>query len=51
MPTIKISEPKPVCNHPEHNPPSHMVFTPGTYKHVCPSCGKEVIFDVPQVTC
>ena len=29
-----------MCNHPDHNPPSHMVIPYGKgYRHVCPSCG------------
>lgn len=27
------------CRHPEHNPPSHMVFPDGVYEHECPACG------------
>ena len=54
MPTRKISTPKEdrqkVCVHPEHNPPSMMVFKPGTYEHICPACGKKQIFVVRGVT-
>lgn len=49
MPTVKIKKPEPYCNHPEHNPPSHRVFEPGTYEHTCPACGKKIIFEVPQI--
>ncbi len=28
------------CYNPEHQPPSHIVLEPGTYKHTCPGCGK-----------
>lgn len=42
----KIGELKPPCNHPEHNPPSHMVLSPGIYRHICPSCGEGVEFVV-----
>ena len=51
MPTIKIAEPKPVCLSPEHNPPTHMVFEPGIYRHICPNCGESQEFTVPQITC
>jgi len=47
----KITDaPKP-CMSLEHNIPNMMVFTPGTYEHTCPSCGKKTIFTVPQITC
>lgn len=50
-PTEKIGElwPRP-CQDPDHKPPSHMVYEPGTYKHTCPSCGFVSIFHVPIVT-
>lgn len=48
----KISgPPKSPCLSPEHNPPSHMVFEPGTYEYTCPKCGKVTIFTVPLITC
>jgi hypothetical protein len=49
MPTRKIAEltQEELCTHPEHNPPQHMVFSPGTYEHECPACGKKTIFVVP----
>lgn len=28
------------CHHPEHNPPTHIVLSPGIYEHTCPACGK-----------
>lgn len=34
------------CYHPEHNPPSMIVLTPGVYEHVCPGCGARVEFRV-----
>jgi len=43
-------EPKP-CLHPEHNPPSHIVLSPGTYEYTCPGCGERQTFRVPLVTC
>ena len=33
----KISEP---CLSPEHTPPMHYNYTPGTYEDTCPGCGK-----------
>lgn len=41
-------EPKDVwtkpCLDPAHKPPSHMVIPAGKiYRHVCPSCGAEVV--------
>lgn len=45
----KIKEPEKICVHPEHNPATMVYRTAGTYKHTCPSCGKEVIFTVPQI--
>lgn len=51
MPTKKIAEPLPLpCNHPEHYPPSHRVFSPGVYEHTCPRCGHVVVFNVAQVS-
>lgn len=49
--TRKIKDAELPCMHPEHNPPSHMVYEPGTYEHTCPSCGKSMIFTVPLVWC
>lgn len=47
MPTKKIADwSKRPCAHPEHNPPSLMVFSPGVYEHECPSCHKKVVFSV-----
>lgn len=34
------------CRHPDHNPPGHRVFTPGTYEHTCPKCGNVAVFVV-----
>ena len=36
----------PACLSPEHNPPAHMVYRPGVYEHVCPACGRKVVFPV-----
>lgn len=46
LPTRKIAEAQKPCAHPEHNPPRHMVFRPGTYEHTCPACGFKTIFTV-----
>lgn len=58
MPTKKIAElgsqhayigkRRALCGHPEHNPPSHMVFEPGIYEHTCPACGKVTVFRVDR---
>ena len=48
MPTRKIEdlpEPK-ICRHPEHDPPTMMVFKPGVYEHTCPGCGHKQQFVV-----
>ena len=34
------------CQCPEHNPPGMMVFGPGMYEHVCPTCGQKQVFAV-----
>ena len=35
---------EPICNHPEHDFPTHLYIPPGKgYRHVCPNCGKETI--------
>lgn len=49
--TIKIADAPIPCMYPEHNPPSHMVYSPGLWQHTCPSCGKTVRFRVPQIIC
>lgn len=46
MPTRKIADlPRP-CLDPQHNPPSHCVFSEGIYEHECPSCGQRQQFCV-----
>ena len=47
--TRKISDPPMICRHQEHYPPSHMVYEPGTWEHVCPGCGARHVFVVPSV--
>jgi len=51
MTTVKISEPPKVCMSKDHNPATHVVRSPGTYQHTCPSCGASVTFTVPMVIC
>lgn len=51
MPLKKLADaPKP-CLSREHNPPSHMVYEPGTWEWTCPSCGKKTVFTVPRIVC
>lgn len=47
--TRKIKDFQDPCLHPEHNPPSHMVYSPGIYEHICPGCGKRMEFTVPII--
>ncbi len=53
MGTRKIAElPRSMrCRHPEHNPPTHMVFSPGVYEHTCPQCCATIRFTVGEVSC
>lgn len=46
----KIAEPIIPCMSTEHNPPKNIYLEAGTYEHICPSCGKKIIFTVPLVT-
>lgn len=46
---VKSFKPFKPCMHPEHNPPSHMVFEPGEYEWECPGCGKITKFTVPYI--
>jgi hypothetical protein len=46
---IKGGYEKEHCISPEHNPPSHMVYEPGTYEYTCPACGKTIVFTVPSM--
>lgn len=34
------------CRHPEHNPPGHIVLSPGVYEHTCPGCKSVFRFSV-----
>ena len=31
------------CSHPDHNPPMHVVLSPGVWEYECPACGKTTI--------
>lgn len=48
MPLKKLRDLAPFqpCNHPEHNPPTMIVLSPGVYEHTCPACGKKQQFVV-----
>jgi len=50
-PTKKIDDAPIPCVHPEHNPPSHMVYDPGVWEHTCPGCGKKITFTVARTVC
>ena len=41
------------CTSREHDPPSHIVLSPGTHTWKCPACGKETTFyvDPPASLC
>lgn len=50
--TRKIAEPqqaKFVCKDIQHNPPTHIVYSPGTYEHRCPKCHRIIVFTVPEI--
>lgn len=51
MPTKKIADDEKPCFHPDHDPPRHMVFPPGTYEHACPGCKRKVVFRVDGIYC
>ena len=42
----KLSDEKRPCMFSDHNPPSHIVLSPGTYEHTCSHCGQKQIFTV-----
>jgi len=46
----KIKDAEKPCLSPEHNPPTHIVLSAGTYEYTCPSCGKVMVFTVPLIT-
>jgi hypothetical protein len=37
------------CLDPGHDPPSHMVFPPEGYEHVCPSCRQSTLCKGSQI--
>ncbi len=40
------------CLDPSHKPPTHLVIPRGQqYRHVCPTCGAEVVMRGSTVTC
>lgn len=43
---IREFTPQEICRHPEHNPPMHIVLSPGIYEYTCPGCGKTITFIV-----
>lgn len=51
MPTRKIADERTPCFDPDHNPPSHRVYQPGTYEHTCRRCGKKTVFKVRGTYC
>lgn len=50
MPTRKIADLPAVCRHPEHWPPSMMIYENGVYEHTCLGCGKVHRFTVNKPT-
>lgn len=48
---VKTTVYKKPCLHPEHNPPAHIVLSPGTWEWSCPSCGQTIRFEVPEILC
>lgn len=53
MPTRRIDDKtnwnEKLCLHPNHNPPSYIIFKPGKYEHECPSCHFKTYFEVPTI--
>ena len=43
---IREFTPQEICRHLEHNPPMHIVLSPGVYEYTCPGCGKTITFTV-----
>lgn len=40
------------CNHPQHNPPTHIVVPKGkAYYHYCPACGSKTVIYSREVYC
>lgn len=38
--------PPPLCRHPEHLPPVHVVLEPGLWEHECLACHEKTLFRV-----
>lgn len=48
--TKKIADAPPrLCQDPEHKPPGMIVLEPGMYEHICPTCGKKIVFTVSGI--
>lgn len=53
MPTKKLNDKTSYdflasCRHPDHDIPTMIVYTPGTYEHVCAGCGVKTYFTVDK---
>jgi len=48
MPTKKIADlpNRETCIHPDHNPPTDIVYSPGVYEHECPNCHYKQTFTI-----
>ncbi len=46
--TRKVADAPIPCAAPDHHPPSHQVFEPGVYEHVCGVCGRKTTFNVSR---
>lgn len=46
----KIADLPKTCMSPEHNPPGHIVLSPGIWEHTCPGCGDTTTFTVAGYT-
>jgi hypothetical protein len=43
---------RPRCNHPNHNPPTHLYIPPDKlYVHVCPACNHQQTISGIDITC
>lgn len=45
-PEVWITSPTAICSDSDHFPPQMMVWEPGLYEHVCPSCKRVTRFTV-----
>lgn len=44
-------ETAPKCNHPEHEPPTHLYIPRGKkYIHICPGCRRRIELIPPQIS-